>query len=107
MDFPYLKSVTQTYYDNTAAITENESLTVAKIIHYDGVDKYYVRENRDGLLNVHNITEDYDKKIRGMDKDLYPFSQITKEAFDLYLEYLTTKSNNLLRNAERVRRINV
>lgn len=107
MGFSDWESVNQTFYGPDANKVEKESGCVAKIIHYSGVDKYYIREGREGLLNVKNVVGDYDVKISGMDKERYSFSQVAKDSFFLYLDYLTTKTENLLKGAEKIRRINV
>jgi len=101
------QSVKQTYYNRDAKKIDNEPNSVAKVIHYSGVDKYYIRDSREGLLNINNILDEYDVKIRGMDKEVYAYTQVSKDAFDLYLEFLDTKSETFLRSAEKSRRIDV
>jgi hypothetical protein len=88
--------------DNKPRIKEEQDYRVlAKVLHKSNLKKYYIRLSSNKKF-FDPKTFDINKKINLEQKQmLNKFKQVSGKVFNLYINFLTSKNNAWLLNAER------
>lgn len=92
-------SVKKTCVDQYGAFCEEEK-ACAKFAEISGTEKYFVLQSSAQRRVFNPIIDDYHKKLPGRTEKEFQLTEASKEAFEVYCEYLRTKNPLMLKRAE-------